>query len=88
MKTRPYNDNEIPAAVNRLLKDNYLPLIFNYLFPDKRSGKFIENSQRCSNCKRFSIKIMYRIIWAIINKTSSGLTYSGFENLNDEKKQC
>ena len=28
---------------------------------------------------------MYRIIWAIINKTSSGLTYSGFENLNDEK---
>jgi hypothetical protein len=85
--TRPYNDNEIPAAVNRLLKDNYLPLIFNYLFPDKKEAEdLLKILKDVRTVKDFQLKIMYRIIWAIINKTSSGLTYSGFENLNDEKK--
>ena len=36
--TRPYNDNEIPAAVHSLFKAHYFPSIFNYLFPNKKEA--------------------------------------------------
>ncbi len=84
--TRPYNDSEIPEAINRVLKNNYIPLIFNYLFSNKEAESLLTILKNIQTVEDFQTKIMYKVIKAIVNKTSSELKHSGFEKLNNEKK--
>ena len=84
--TRPYYDHEIPAAIERISANKYFPLMLNYLFPDTDITSFIAAFKNIKTVNEFQIQIMYNAIWSIVNKSSSGLTHSGFDKLSNEKK--
>ena len=84
---RPYYDSEIPAAVQRVADSPYLPAISSFLFPQKPVEEVRQALLESKNILEFQRNIMLPAIRSIVDKTSSGLTYGGFEKLNDGKNR-
>lgn len=83
---RPYNDSEFPAAIQRVAENQYFPFIINYLFPDTNLQSFITKFRNIKSGYNFQGEVMSKAIWAIVEKTSSALSYSGFEKVSDKQK--
>lgn len=84
--TRPYNDDEIPAAVERVLASPYLSSILQYLFPNGDIEILKNNFSQIKTVKDFQHQFMDKAIQSIIKQTTSEISSSGFENLKDAKK--
>jgi len=84
--TRPYVDEEIPAAMERIADSPYFPSIIGYLFPDADINECKASVIGISSVKEFQAKIMTRFVDTIIRKTSSNFSFNGLEGLSDEKK--
>ena len=82
---RPYNTDEIPEALERILIDPLFQQLLNYLLPEKEH-QFLRNT--ISNIKtryEFHQKFMHQVIRSIINKTSDKLSFSGIEHVEKDK---
>lgn len=84
---RPYSDAEIPAAAKRVADSPYLPSIVDYLFPGHSVEKVQQIFQNFRTINDFQTTIMYPAIHSILDKTSDGLTASGFDTLKDGKNR-
>ena len=84
---RPYNDAEIPAAAQRVADSPYLPAIVSYLFPGKKVEEVQQLFRNFRTVHDFQTTIMYPAIRSIIEKSSNGLTSSGFDTLKDGRKR-
>ena len=83
---RPYNDDEMPDAVKRVSESIHFYSIAKYLFPDADSHiSFIDNFKKSQTVDEFQVQVMDKIIRNILQQTSNGLSYSGFEQLSNEK---
>ncbi len=78
---RPYYDSEINAALNRIVAVPEFRKIVAYLFPDKDSDLIIDNLRKINSALEFQKQFMHPLVCSIVDKTSKGLTTSGFENL-------
>ena len=83
---RPYNEAEIPAAIERVISDPILPFIVKYLFPNIKIEDFRERLRAIKSVKQFQLEIMMPAIEAIVNKTITKLSFSGLENLSNQRK--
>ncbi|MDR1225317.1 MAG: acyltransferase [Prevotellaceae bacterium] len=83
---RPYNDNEVPAAVQRIAQDALFPEIAKFLFPEVDANSFLENFKQIKNIDDFQAKIMYPVIRKVTDLTVKLLSHSGVEQLNNRKK--
>ena len=83
--TRPYNDDEIPAAVARVADHPFFDNIIHYLFPLQNSAKVRQNFLKVKTTKEFQQKYMLHAINSIIAQTSSGLDSAGFEQLDKKR---
>lgn len=83
---RPYNETEIPAAIERVISDPILPFIVKYLFPNIKIEDFRERLRAIKSVKQFQLEIMMPAIEAIVNKTITKLSFSGLENLSNQRK--
>ena len=84
---RPYSDAEIPAAAQRVADSPYLPSIVDYLFPGQPVEKVQQIFRSFRTVNDFQTTIMYPAIHSILDKTSDGLTTSGFDTLKDGKNR-
>lgn len=84
---RPYYDTEIPAAIQRVATSPYLPAIAGFLFPNKPVEEVQQILLNSHTIHDFQWNIMLPAIHSIIDKTSSGLSYSGFNTLTDNRKR-
>lgn len=82
---RPFNEQEIPAAIKHILADKTFLRIVHWLFPDKPENIITENLQSVSTSDDFQSRVMYPAFKSILAKTSDKLTYNGFEKLDPEK---
>ncbi|MCQ2058998.1 MAG: 1-acyl-sn-glycerol-3-phosphate acyltransferase [Bacteroidaceae bacterium] len=85
-ETRPYNDNEIPAAIGRLASHPYFPIVCSYLFPHQEIDYLRTEFSKITTVNEFQDKVMYKLLTATIAKTTNGFEYSGLERLTDEHK--
>ncbi len=81
---RPYQDHEVNHYLHVLLNDEVFKQVLFYIFQDE--NKINEISKMLSEIRSINelqMKFMYPLIkeW-IIEKTTSGVTSSGFENLD------
>lgn len=83
---RPYNDSEVKLAVSRVVANPTLVPVLGYLFPERNVDDIINEMLGYNTVFDFQIQLMDKVIRSIVNKTSSGLTCSGFENLDPTKK--
>lgn len=84
--TRPYTDQEIPAAMARIASSPYFQTIVKYLFPDIDFESYKKEFLKISTVNEFQVKVMNQFIGSIIKNTSSSFHFSGLESLSDEKK--
>lgn len=83
-KMRPYNDHEVSAAINRLVNYPEFNAVLSWLFPEVPLAESKQNLLEIDTVEKFQVKFMHKVVNTIINKTSSGLTVSGMENLTPE----
>ena len=82
---RPYCDAEIPAAMQRIVADKYFPLVCEYLFPGRPVQEIAAALGSCRTVKEFQERFMYDAIYAVVHKTTQGLTVEGMERLDPAK---
>ncbi len=84
---RPYEDHEVNHYVNVLLKDDLFRQVLFFIFNDEKKVKEVSAMLAgVKTRKELQLKFMYSLIdeW-IIQRTTSGVTYSGLENLDKSK---
>ena len=79
---RPYNDSEIPAAMQRIVSDKYFPLVCDFLFPEKPVHEVAGIIGSCRTTEEFQRRFMYRAIYSVVDKTTDGLSVEGMERLD------
>jgi hypothetical protein len=80
---RPYTDAESIEAFHRIAQSPYLGYIVNFLFPNYDIDAFKKQLYSLQSVSDFQYKIMSFVVDAIIKMTSSGMSYSGIENIKD-----
>lgn len=82
---RPYQEMEIPAAMQRLAENKDLPAILHRILPDAHM-ETIKNSLRgIKNSDQFQSELMVKAVEDIVHTTASGFSWSGLENISDHR---
>ena len=80
---RPYYDSEIHGAMQRIAASPLLDKVAEYLFPGRDPGELREVIGKIVTVNEFQRKVMRPAIGSIVEKTSDGFTYDGFEKLRN-----
>lgn len=82
---RPYNDDEIPAALERIVNDPFFVPAMNFAFPDADMERVAEVMRTCKTADDMQQRIMFSVIKRIIDSTIDNFTYAGIENIDQER---
>lgn len=83
---RPYNDAEIPAAVQRIVDNPSFGMIAAYLFPGRPMEEFRKLCLTAKTIDEFQTIVMWPVMQSIIEHTTDGITEVGFDTYNDQRK--
>ena len=79
---RPYNEDEIAAAMQRIAGSEVFPLLASYVFPDKTVEEARDIVRSYRTIREFQHDAMWRVNEQVINRSISQFTCSGMERLN------
>ena len=82
---RPYNDDEIPAALERIVNDPFFVPAVNFAFPDADMERIAEVVRTCKTVDQMQERVMFSIIRRIIDATIDNFTSSGVDNIEKGK---
>ena len=82
---RPYNDGEAHVVVQRMSKDPLFQRLVAHLWPEMTQEEISVKAGRVHNIMDFQMEFMYDAIRTILKRSSSGLTFGGFEHLDKNK---
>lgn len=82
---RPYDEDEIPAAMQRIAQSEAFPLIASYVYPDEPLEKVREKISSFKTVKDFQYDTMYKANEQIIKRSITSFTCAGIENLERDK---
>lgn len=83
---RPYWDEEIPAAMQRIVSDPYFAPVAQYIYPDNTIDEVKDILLGCRNIYEFQTTVMKQVNEQVIERTTDGLTHGGTELLDPSKK--
>ncbi len=78
---RPYFDSEVNEAIKSLLHHPMMKAMMDFTFPETQESVWKEQLSRTHSIRDFQINFVYQSIQRILEKSSEGLTTSGFEKL-------
>ncbi|MFK7971462.1 MAG: hypothetical protein AB8F95_13920 [Bacteroidia bacterium] len=81
---RPYIDDEVDAALNRLMREPAAVQLCQYLFPDWTSEELIRVARNTHTVHDLQRNFSYKAIRGIIDRTTTGFTAEGFDTLSPE----
>lgn len=82
---RPYNDDEIPAALERIVNDPFFVPAVNFAFPDADMERIREAVRTCKTVDEMQERVMFSIIKRIIEATIDNFTSTGIEHVEKDK---
>ena len=82
---RPYNDDEIPAALERIVNDPFFVPAVNFAFPDADMERIREVVRTCKTVDQMQERVMFSIIRRIIESTIDNFTSTGIESIEKNK---
>ena len=85
-ETRPYYDEEIPAAIARVANHPLFETIVHNIAPDADIEEYRQDFLRIRTIREFQTRVMFQAINSILQRTSDGLTHAGFDTLDPDKQ--
>lgn len=82
---RPYYDSEINAAIHRIVAEPTFEIVLQFLYPDQPHQPIIYNLKKIQSAESFQRQFMHPGVYSILDKTSAGLTSSGFDALSKKE---
>ena len=78
---RPYYDAEVNEAIYSAVNHPMMKAIMNFTFPELDDEIWKEQLKRTHSIRDFQCNFIYQSARKILEKSSEGLTTSGFEHL-------
>jgi hypothetical protein len=79
---RPYYDSEVNEALQSLLHHPMMKAMMDFTFPDVEEAVWKAQLGNAHSIRDFQISFVYQSIQRILERSSEGLTTSGFEKLD------
>jgi len=83
---RPYNDEEIPAAMQRIADSTSFPLLASYVYPKENIEKVRQQIRSYTNVHDFQVEVMRCVNEQVIARSIGEFTYGGMEQLSPSEK--
>lgn len=78
---RPFYDSEINEAFNSIIHHPMMKALMNFTFPEMEDAEWKEKFKNTSSIRDFQCNIIYHSVQQVLERSSEGLTSSGFEKL-------
>lgn len=82
---RPFYDSEAVDVMPRMAKDPMYHQLVSYLWPGITKEEAVAKALNTKSIYDFQTGYMSHAIWSIVKASSSGLSWSGIENLDPDK---
>ncbi len=82
---RPYCDNEARGVMRRLQHDPLFMKLVNHLWPTMTEEEAFAKADKVTSNMAFQLEFMHQAIRVIVSRSSTGLTCSGFENVDPKQ---
>ena len=82
---RPYFDEEIPAAMQRIVDSNFMALMASYVYPDRPLKEVKEMMLGFRTIRDFQLEVMKSFNEQVIKRSTTAFSYEGIERLDPEK---
>jgi len=83
---RPYYDEEIPAAMNRIADSETFPFLASYVFPTGNIEEIRSMVRGFKTVYEFQRSVMWHVNDRVVKKSMSSLTYSGLDRLDPARQ--
>lgn len=78
---RPLYDSEVNDAIQSVLHHPMMKALMGFTFPDTEDTVWMEQLKKTHSKRDFQINFIYQAVQKVLQKSSEGLTTSGFEKL-------
>ena len=78
---RPFYDAEINEALHNIANHPMMKALMNFSFPDVADDIWKEQLRKTHSIRDFQCNFIYQSVQKVLEKSSEGMTTSGFENL-------
>lgn len=82
----PYTDEEAVKALRRVAQNPFLPIVSKFLFPDEPFYTLRRLLKSINSIDDFQQVVMSKMIMTVIQRSSSGFTFDGLENVPKDRK--
>ena len=82
----PYTDEEAVEALRRVAQNPFLPIVSKFLFPDEPFYTLRRLLKGINSIDDFQQVVMSKMIMTVIQRSSSGFTFDGLENVPKDRK--
>lgn len=79
---RPYYDNEVNDALQKLSNHPMMKALMNFTFPNVDESDWKEHLKKLHTIQDFQGQIIFESVKQVIKRTSDGLSTSGFDKLD------
>lgn len=78
---RPFYDSEVNDAIKNVVHHPMMKALMNFAFPDIEDDVWKEQLKKTHSIRDFQCNFIYQSVQKVLEKSSDGLTTSGFEKL-------
>lgn len=78
---RPFYDTEVNEALQNIVQHPMMKALMNFSFPNVEDEVWKEQLRRTHSTRDFQCNFIYQAVKKVLEKSSDGLTTSGFEKL-------
>lgn len=83
---RPYYNEEIPSAMNRIADSELFPLIASYVFPNENIEDVRQHIRCIRSIDQFQHEVMSIVNEQVIKRSMTSFSYNGIDRLNKNKR--
>ena len=83
---RPYRDEEIPAAMQRIASSEFFPLLATYIFPEEELEAVRRKVASIKTIREFQEQVMAVVNEQVIARSITSFTWEGIERLDPSER--
>lgn len=80
---RHYHDHEVNEVLHKIYKHPMIKTLMRFTFPDRSEEQWMEELSKVNSIQQFQEEFVYYAVLRILEKSSNGLTTSGFDKLHN-----